>query len=163
MITLLALALVWAALLLNLISLKHPLPLTINIMVLALLMSVNLSSLSSWYAFMMFLVFVGGMLMMFLYVSSMSPNAVFSMSPKGLVTVFQTLLTALAFTALNKTNTHTNSLKMEETLTSVTTYYTTENMWPLMFMCLILLMTVILVVKMVKSVSSPLRPYKTSM
>nr|QMP96517.1 NADH dehydrogenase subunit 6 [Bithynia leachii] len=57
----------------------QPLSLGLNIM-LATLFLCALSSMliSSWYAYILFLIYVGGLLVMFAYVASLTPNILFS-------------------------------------------------------------------------------------
>nr|QHD26797.1 NADH dehydrogenase subunit 6 [Murex trapa] len=61
----------------------QPLSLGLMIMISTLLMCVVASiTLSSWYGFILFLIYVGGLLVMFAYVAALSPNVLFgSMKP----------------------------------------------------------------------------------
>nr|WPR14736.1 NADH dehydrogenase subunit 6 [Pseudomphala latericea] len=56
----------------------QPLSLGLAIMVLSLLLCVLTAMLlSSWYAYILFLIYVGGLLVMFAYVAALSPNMMF--------------------------------------------------------------------------------------
>nr|YP_009742291.1 NADH dehydrogenase subunit 6 [Mammilla kurodai]QID90386.1 NADH dehydrogenase subunit 6 [Mammilla kurodai] len=57
----------------------QPLSLGLSIMMSTLLMCMLTSMfLSSWYGYILFLIYVGGLLVMFAYVSALSPNVLFS-------------------------------------------------------------------------------------
>nr|AKL90674.1 NADH dehydrogenase subunit 6 [Columbella adansoni] len=61
----------------------QPLSLGLVIMLSTLLMCfISAMTLSSWYGYILFLIYVGGLLVMFAYVAALSPNVLFgSMSP----------------------------------------------------------------------------------
>nr|QHD18708.1 NADH dehydrogenase subunit 6 [Epitonium scalare] len=66
--------------------LAHPLILGLSIMMLALFNSVMISLFqSSWYGYILFLIFVGGLLVMFAYVAALCPNLLFEQSVLFLV------------------------------------------------------------------------------
>nr|YP_010610691.1 NADH dehydrogenase subunit 6 [Opisthoteuthis massyae]WAP91459.1 NADH dehydrogenase subunit 6 [Opisthoteuthis massyae]WAP91485.1 NADH dehydrogenase subunit 6 [Opisthoteuthis massyae] len=66
----------------------QPLSLGFMLMVISILSSVVVSLISySWYGYMLFLVYVGGMLVMFMYVISLIPNTLF-ISTKGFILFF---------------------------------------------------------------------------
>nr|YP_009050258.1 NADH dehydrogenase subunit 6 [Ifremeria nautilei]AHI45685.1 NADH dehydrogenase subunit 6 [Ifremeria nautilei] len=57
----------------------QPLSLGLTIMISTLLMClVSAMLLSAWYAYILFLIYVGGLLVMFAYVAALSPNVLFS-------------------------------------------------------------------------------------
>nr|YP_009925551.1 NADH dehydrogenase subunit 6 [Tanea lineata]QNH82274.1 NADH dehydrogenase subunit 6 [Tanea lineata] len=57
----------------------QPLSLGLSIMISTLLMCMLTAMLlSSWYGYILFLIYVGGLLVMFAYVSALSPNVLFS-------------------------------------------------------------------------------------
>nr|YP_009346114.1 NADH dehydrogenase subunit 6 [Potamilus alatus]AMZ00193.1 NADH dehydrogenase subunit 6 [Potamilus alatus] len=60
----------------------HPLILTIKVISLSTCLCMTLSTFSTWYAYMLFMVLVGGVLIMFTYISSLSPNAIFHLKPQ---------------------------------------------------------------------------------
>nr|AGN92166.1 NADH dehydrogenase subunit 6 [Lamprotula leaii] len=70
------------ALLCNSIFSTHPLVLTIKVLLLATTMCLTIAHTTTWYAYMLYMVMVGGMLVMFTYISSLSPNGVFGLKPQ---------------------------------------------------------------------------------
>nr|QTT61335.1 NADH dehydrogenase subunit 6 [Tritia neritea] len=64
----------------------QPLSLGLVVMISTLLMCfISAITLSSWYGYILFLIYVGGLLVMFAYVAALSPNVLFG---KGTPTVF---------------------------------------------------------------------------
>nr|YP_010610755.1 NADH dehydrogenase subunit 6 [Muusoctopus johnsonianus]WAP91575.1 NADH dehydrogenase subunit 6 [Muusoctopus johnsonianus] len=81
-----------------LIILIQPLSLGFVIMMVSIFMSVSISFfIYSWYGFMLFLVYVGGLLVMFMYIVSLIPNLIFV--SKGLLLYFLVLI--LGFFMMN--------------------------------------------------------------
>nr|BAB62762.1 NADH dehydrogenase complex 6 [Pronodularia japanensis] len=60
----------------------HPLVLTVKVLLLATTISLTLAHITTWYAYMLYMVMVGGMLVMFTYISSLSPNGIFQLKPQ---------------------------------------------------------------------------------
>nr|YP_010265209.1 NADH dehydrogenase subunit 6 [Allodia zaitzevi]UIP57080.1 NADH dehydrogenase subunit 6 [Allodia zaitzevi] len=71
-------------------QMKHPLSMGMILLVQTLLisLSIGLMSKSFWFSYILFLVFLGGMLVMFIYVTSLSSNEMFSISNKLFFFVF---------------------------------------------------------------------------
>nr|YP_009318319.1 NADH dehydrogenase subunit 6 [Astralium haematragum]AOZ71800.1 NADH dehydrogenase subunit 6 [Astralium haematragum] len=60
-------------------SMMQPLSLGLSIMVFSVLVCVLLGiTMASWYSYVLFLIYVGGLLVMFAYVSALAPNNFFS-------------------------------------------------------------------------------------
>nr|YP_009227639.1 NADH dehydrogenase subunit 6 [Gryllotalpa unispina]AGO20455.1 NADH dehydrogenase subunit 6 [Gryllotalpa unispina] len=64
------------------IQLNHPLSMTMNIIVHTLLMCLMTGHLSPtfWFSYILFMIFIGGMLVLFLYITSLASNELFSAS-----------------------------------------------------------------------------------
>nr|YP_010890365.1 NADH dehydrogenase subunit 6 [Stenothyra glabra]USN91683.1 NADH dehydrogenase subunit 6 [Stenothyra glabra] len=63
----------------------QPLSLGLSIMIATLFLCMSSAMmLSSWYAYILFLIYVGGLLVMFAYVAALSPNMLFSSMSAGL-------------------------------------------------------------------------------
>nr|AMO27000.1 NADH dehydrogenase subunit 6 [Amynthas sp. 3 LZ-2016] len=132
-----------------------PIMLGINILVMALLLAATLAtSLSSWYAFLVFLIYVGGMLVMFAYFLALSPNQ--QMPATG--NILYILLT-LATLAIVATVTEMKISIHQETYQDNLFLYTTTSAPILVMLALILLLTMVIVVKLANRSSGPLRPF----
>nr|YP_010414568.1 NADH dehydrogenase subunit 6 [Distoleon nigricans]URT60734.1 NADH dehydrogenase subunit 6 [Distoleon nigricans] len=71
---------------LNFIQIKHPLAmgLTLLIQTIIISMTCGLFTHSYWFAYILFLIMLGGMLVLFIYVTSLASNELFSFSMKSL-------------------------------------------------------------------------------
>nr|AXO78621.1 NADH dehydrogenase subunit 6 [Unio pictorum]AXO78635.1 NADH dehydrogenase subunit 6 [Unio pictorum] len=65
--------------LLDTMTSSHPLILSIKVLMLALSLCLTMSFFTTWYAYMIFMVMLGGVLVMFIYISSIAPNSIFKM------------------------------------------------------------------------------------
>nr|WHM51911.1 NADH dehydrogenase subunit 6 [Porotermes adamsoni] len=67
-------------------QMKHPLAMGLMLLLQTILMSTisGLLHQSFWYSYILFLIFLGGMLVLFIYVTSLASNEMFSMSTKML-------------------------------------------------------------------------------
>nr|YP_011014779.1 NADH dehydrogenase subunit 6 [Fulgoraria chinoi]WQB41284.1 NADH dehydrogenase subunit 6 [Fulgoraria chinoi] len=145
----------------------QPLSLGLVIMLSTFLMCVVTSLiLSSWYGYILFLIYVGGLLVMFAYVAALSPNVLFGKANAGLVfftlimpvSLFMYLypLVDLSFMCNNESFMKLKFMKM----------YGVEMVAPQMVSILIglaaiLLITLIVVVKICYYHHASLRPFKT--
>nr|QNE85424.1 NADH dehydrogenase subunit 6 [Tarnania fenestralis] len=68
-------------------QMKHPLSMGLILLVQTMLISllIGLMSKTFWFSYILFLVFLGGMLVMFIYVTSLSSNEMFSISNKLII------------------------------------------------------------------------------
>nr|YP_009679854.1 NADH dehydrogenase subunit 6 [Timarete posteria]QDH12179.1 NADH dehydrogenase subunit 6 [Timarete posteria] len=144
--------------LLMLLTATSPLTLGCSILILTLLFCCLSSALTlSWFTLILFLIYVGGLLIMFAYFVALSPNQhhQFLISPLLLFTVFL-VTTTLSF--------FYTPLFMSAPLSYSTTQlmpmlYTHENFLSLMFAAITLFITLLAVVKTVSLPSGPLRPF----
>uniref|UniRef100_A0AAU7YQH1 NADH dehydrogenase subunit 6 n=1 Tax=Amynthas bubonis TaxID=3229772 RepID=A0AAU7YQH1_9ANNE len=132
-----------------------PIMLGINILAMALLLSATLAtSMSSWYAFLVFLIYVGGMLVMFAYFLALSPN-------QQMPTKMNTIYMVMTMTTLMVVSTLTD-MKMfipQETSQDNSYLYSTGTAPILVLLALILLLTMVIVVKLTNRSGGPLRPF----
>nr|BDQ44400.1 NADH dehydrogenase subunit 6 [Amynthas habereri] len=132
-----------------------PIMLGINILTMALLLSATLAtSMSSWYAFLVFLIYIGGMLVMFAYFLALSPNQQMP-TTSNMVYMVVTLatLTIVAITTQTK-------IYMPQEMYQDNMYLYSINTSPiLILLALILLLTMVIVVKLTSRSKGPLRPF----
>nr|YP_010046722.1 NADH dehydrogenase subunit 6 [Aedes alternans]QPJ78666.1 NADH dehydrogenase subunit 6 [Aedes alternans] len=71
-------------------TMKHPLAMGLMLLIQTFLTSLlmGMNTKTFWFSYMLFLIFMGGMLVLFIYVTSLSSNEMFSMSFKLLFMVF---------------------------------------------------------------------------
>nr|YP_010388314.1 NADH dehydrogenase subunit 6 [Blaesoxipha lapidosa]UPO69345.1 NADH dehydrogenase subunit 6 [Blaesoxipha lapidosa] len=153
-------------------SMKHPLAmgLTLLIQTTLICLTTGLITKTFWFSYILFLVFLGGMLVLFIYVTSLASNEMFSFSMKLLITTlmfFMLSITILIFMDKNillqynsietQSMFNMNSYIMENSLSLNKLYNYPTNLLTIMLMNY-LLITLIIVVKITKLFKGPLRP-----
>nr|BDQ43620.1 NADH dehydrogenase subunit 6 [Pithemera bicincta]BDQ43945.1 NADH dehydrogenase subunit 6 [Pithemera bicincta] len=132
-----------------------PIMLGINILTMALLLSAALAtSMSSWYAFLVFLIYVGGMLVMFAYFLALTPNQQMP-TTSNFMYLTTTIITLTTVMLLTKTKISIPS----DTFQDNTYLYSMSTAPMLILLALILLLTMVIVVKLTSRSSGPLRPF----
>nr|UPX88353.1 NADH dehydrogenase subunit 6 [Renocera pallida] len=150
---------------------KHPLSMGLILLFQTVLICLISSQLvkSFWFSYILFLVFLGGMLVLFLYVISLASNEMFSFSVKSLVcvTVSSFIFMFLSYFFMEIGQSPENSTDTEAMLNSVT--YPYETSFSLMklynypasmitlLVILYLLVTLIAIVKITDLFYGPLR------
>lgn len=137
---------------------NNPLSITLIIIFIALITACSFSAtLSSWYAFLVFLIYVGGILVIFAYFTATSPNQQ-QISAKKII---KTILLILSITGLflifrNRYIPLTPSKSHQ-----LISLYTAHNIYTLIIITLILLITMVIVVKLCSRTKGPLRTFIT--
>jgi len=132
-----------------------PIILGINILIIALLLSTTFASfISSWFAFLIFLIYVGGILVIFAYFLALTPNQQITSSNN---TAYR-LISLLTFITL----TYITNIKisiLSEFYQGNSILYLKNRAPFLILLALILLLTIIIVVKITTRSKGPLRPF----
>nr|QOL00852.1 NADH dehydrogenase subunit 6 [Phyllomimus sinicus] len=156
---------------------KHPLSLTIIIICQTLIMSMCLSLLTKtfWMSYILFLVFLGGMLVLFLYITSLAPNEKFS-APKLpliimiIISLYMCMLISLSFmdpmysnmlnsnTDMNQFSNSTTVLSSTNQISMLMKLYNTPSSILTIMLIMYLLLTLIIIVKITNMPMGPLRP-----
>nr|YP_009560244.1 NADH dehydrogenase subunit 6 [Oxysarcodexia terminalis]QAA79142.1 NADH dehydrogenase subunit 6 [Oxysarcodexia terminalis] len=154
------------------LNMKHPLAmgLTLLIQTTLICLTSGLMTKTFWFSYILFLVFLGGMLVLFIYVTSLASNEMFSFSIKLMITamiMFTLSIMILFFIDKNIIMQYTNmeiksifdmnSYMMENSLSLNKLYNYPTNLLTIMLMNY-LLITLIAVVKITKLFKGPLRP-----
>nr|YP_008815697.1 NADH dehydrogenase subunit 6 [Engaeus lengana]AGZ13066.1 NADH dehydrogenase subunit 6 [Engaeus lengana] len=121
-----------------------------------------------WFSYILFLIFLGGMLILFIYVSSLASNEPFKMQPLWMKATMMTTLLAFwsvwsdslstlsdSFLTSSEMNFH---MKMNSSLTSTKVLYSSSSFYLTSFMIIYLLLTLLVTVKIISITSGPLRP-----
>ena len=142
---------------LSIILTPSPLLLGVWILITALLISIFLATITySWVGFLIFLIYVGGMLVIFAYFTAIQPNQ-FIQTNNIFISLITTFL--LFFVILIPLN---PSLLANINLLpnfSILSLYSTPNIPILIFLGIILFLALVAVVKVSKSLLGPLRPF----
>nr|URX53444.1 NADH dehydrogenase subunit 6 [Calcaritermes emarginicollis] len=148
-------------------QMKHPL--AMGLMLLSQTMITCLISglmhQSFWFQYILFMVFVGGMLVLFIYVTSLASNEMFSLSTKMVVAMIMAMPTMATINGWTSANSSENIELYSHTLTDeinmlTSKFYNQPNGSMTILMALYLLMTLIVVVKITNISKGPLRQAK---
>nr|QCX31984.1 NADH dehydrogenase subunit 6 [Amphimallon solstitiale] len=148
------------------IFMKHPLSLGLILLIetVAISLITGFFNLNFWYSYILFLIMIGGMLVLFIYMTSVASNEKFSFSIK--ITMLLLILTIISvFTLINVEQyfPNINNMNMESLNSSLDFSYSLNKfinkpMDLVMFLLIIyLLITLIAVVKITDIKKGPLR------
>nr|YP_010318555.1 NADH dehydrogenase subunit 6 [Pseudopotamilla reniformis]ULD67134.1 NADH dehydrogenase subunit 6 [Pseudopotamilla reniformis] len=139
-------------------SASNPIAMGGLIIIQAALASIMLMSLaSSWFSMMLFIIYVGGLLVMFSYFIALGPNQHLYLLPDLICLFIMYLPLFIGFTKW--------PMKMPIINTFLATpqpplaIYTPENFWVLILLVITLFFALILVVKISNRSAGPLRPF----
>nr|WCB99006.1 NADH dehydrogenase subunit 6 [Bactrocera frauenfeldi] len=154
------------------IQMNHPLAMGLMLLIqtLQICLITGLMAKSFWFSYVLFLIFLGGMLVLFIYVTSLASNEMFSLSMKlttiCIMTMMTLTLTAM-FTDKLSTSSFIENLEMQPLYNfNMTVYENSLSLYklynyPTNFITIMLmnylLITLIAVVKITKLFYGPLR------
>nr|QWB85958.1 NADH dehydrogenase subunit 6 [Philus antennatus] len=146
--------------------LNHPLSFGLILLMQTLLISLisGLMNQNYWYSYILFLIMVGGMLILFIYMTSIASNEMFKFSFKilALIMVMFLMLSMLMWiesTVLDLSVHNSNMTNQEffNNSTSMSKYFNLPNTLTLYMIIIYLLITLIMVVKITNLSHGPLR------
>nr|YP_010586040.1 NADH dehydrogenase subunit 6 [Apatidelia acuminata]UZZ43776.1 NADH dehydrogenase subunit 6 [Apatidelia acuminata] len=150
-----------------LINITHPLIITIFIIIqtVNLTMITGMISYSFWMSYIMFLVFIGGLLILFIYISSLIPNKNFSLNYKiltmTLIIMFLIILTMKIFPTFmnNEMIQFMNMMSPinEENSIFITNFYNVNEKFMTFILMNYLLLSLIITTKITSLNSGPMR------
>nr|YP_009484182.1 NADH dehydrogenase subunit 6 [Charybdis bimaculata]AVQ04905.1 NADH dehydrogenase subunit 6 [Charybdis bimaculata]AXB37182.1 NADH dehydrogenase subunit 6 [Charybdis bimaculata] len=145
----------------------HPLSMGLTLLIQTVLISLTtgLSTYSYWFSYILFMIFLGGMLVLFIYVTSLASNEPFYFSYSSLtfslgILVILVPLTLIWDSLINglMTQLPLSSLNMESSNVFIISWIYSINMMNFtLFIILYLLLTLIVVVKITNLFKGPLR------
>ena len=131
----------------------NPLSIGIIILSIALLLAILYSSIiSSWIGFLIFLIYIGGILVIFAYFVALTPNQqinIFIIIPLSLALISIPIIIYV----------YSITPPSSPFSKNINTFYTLNNTSILLILAIILLFTIIVVVKIVTNNKGPLRPF----
>nr|QIT06553.1 NADH dehydrogenase subunit 6 [Ptenothrix huangshanensis] len=137
------------------ISLNHPMLMVASIILQTMLLCILLWMLNStsWFSFILFLVFLGGLLVLFVYICSLASNEYFKTSINFKITLMM-VLSIFFFSSMNMMTQEMNSNVYIFKMMTMSSYQ------PVLISMFYLLLTLIVVVKITNNKSTPLRMTK---
>nr|YP_009764374.1 NADH dehydrogenase subunit 6 [Synalpheus microneptunus]QIS92012.1 NADH dehydrogenase subunit 6 [Synalpheus microneptunus] len=149
--------------------LKHPLTLGLSLILQTLLICLvsSLSTSFSWFSYILFMIFLGATLVLFIYIASLAPNEIISLSNKMITLVITPLMIIPLLMASDKellapkTSMELSSIVDTQAqgspLTELSMIYNPPISNITMFIIIYLLMTLLIVVKLTSTFYGPLR------
>nr|WAX39360.1 NADH dehydrogenase subunit 6 [Neostylopyga rhombifolia] len=147
-------------------QMNHPMAMGLMLLIQTIIMCMmsGLLSQSFWFSYILFLIFLGGMLVLFIYVTSLASNEMFSMSMKLLM---MTAMIMLMLMLIMKTSLMTNNMEMmiheniynteNEMINSLMKLYNQPTNLITIMLASYLFLTLIAVVKITNISKGPLR------
>lgn len=137
-------------------------PITIGVWILlfATLSATILALLSaSWFGFILFIIYVGGLLVMFSYFSAVSPNQQIKIS-SAIIVARLTLGTTMLISFKPASSLPHSAITHFVAQPNFTLLFSQFNLPILLFLASLLLLAIIVVVKLTQRSEGPLRPFK---
>nr|QAY81677.1 NADH dehydrogenase subunit 6 [Geothelphusa sp. DJL-2014] len=145
----------------------HPLAMGLNLLIQTIIISFSagLTTYSFWFSYTLFLIFLGGMLVLFIYIASLASNEIFHFPLVSIMFILSSLLISILFSFLldsiltphlsNLSNSSINIFSSTEHFTSWIFNY--PSMWFTLFIISYLLLTLLVVIKIINLFKGPLR------
>jgi len=141
----------------RIIIVSSPIQITLIIIFIALLTAAIFArTISSWYAFLLFLIYVGGILVMFAYFTATSPNQQIYNSKKILLLIIIRYI--ISFIRIGYINYFQS---IESRRYQIISLFSSNNSYLLIGITILLLLTIIIVVKLASRSKGPLRSFMT--
>nr|YP_010227849.1 NADH dehydrogenase subunit 6 [Cryptocercus pudacuoensis]UDD86635.1 NADH dehydrogenase subunit 6 [Cryptocercus pudacuoensis] len=149
-------------------QMNHPLAMGLMLLmqtILVCLMS-GMMAQSFWFAYIMFLIFIGGMLVLFIYVTSLASNEMLTVSTKMMIMSTMSMMLMLMITSnwmkINNSEMTTNELmnSNNENQTQLNKLYNKPNGKLTIMLASYLFLALITVVKITNITKGPLRQMK---
>nr|WMY24063.1 NADH dehydrogenase subunit 6 [Quasitermes incisus] len=143
-------------------QMKHPMAMGLMLLMqttMVCLISGTMYS-SFWFSYILFMIMIGGMLVLFMYMTSLASNEMFSPSNKMMMTMAATMPITLYFmpTMINNKEMNMHETIMENEITMTTTVMYNQMMGIMtMLLVIYMLLTLIVVVNIINVSSGPLR------
>nr|AVN68145.1 NADH dehydrogenase subunit 6 [Cryptocercus punctulatus] len=145
-------------------QINHPLAMGFLLLLQTILMCMmsGLLSKSFWFAYILFMIFIGGMLVLFIYVTSLASNEMFMLSMKIMIMstiMFTLMMTMMNWMKINNQEIMTNDIMNSnlETQIQLNKLYNKPNGMLTILLALYMFLTLIAVVKIINITKGPLR------
>nr|ALO70283.1 NADH deshydrogenase subunit 6 [Aloconota currax] len=149
------------------IFLNHPMTLGLILMIQTLMISLITGMLNNnfWFSYILFLIMIGGMLVLFIYMTSIASNEMFSYSNKIMMMMSMMMILLLIiylsfdwyFMDIYNNFNEQYMMKMSNQSTNLTKFFNYPSMLMMFFMIIYLFITLIAIVKITKIEYGPLR------
>nr|YP_009350621.1 NADH dehydrogenase subunit 6 [Labritermes buttelreepeni]AQP27471.1 NADH dehydrogenase subunit 6 [Labritermes buttelreepeni] len=146
-------------------QMKHPLAMGMMLLVQTVLVCLISGTMFSsfWFSYILFMIMIGGMLVLFMYMTSLASNEMFSPSDKMMMIMMVTFipLSYVMPTVINNKEMYTYNTMTENEITTTTTVMYNQMMGTMTtLLVLYMLLTLIVVVNIINVSKGPLRHTK---
>lgn len=154
---------IFTSLSLSIIMASSPLSMGLWILLIALSASWLTSIIfNSWFAIIIFLIYIGGILVIFAYFTALTPN-----QPLGIITIWFSFLIAFIITIILMCLSYSSlpiifSISFNSILPSITSIFLPKNTFLILLLATTLFFILVAVVKISLLSKGPLRPFKSS-
>nr|URX52939.1 NADH dehydrogenase subunit 6 [Cryptotermes cynocephalus] len=143
-------------------QMNHPLAMGMMLLLQTAMMCLisGLMHQSFWFQYILFMVFIGGMLVLFIYVASLASNEMFSMSTKMMATLTGMMIASTMIKnqpILNSSDSTVYNTTSDEIILMTSKLYNQPSGTLTILAALYLLMTLVVVVKITNVSKGPLR------
>nr|YP_009350556.1 NADH dehydrogenase subunit 6 [Neocapritermes angusticeps]AQP27332.1 NADH dehydrogenase subunit 6 [Neocapritermes angusticeps] len=142
-------------------QMKHPMAMGLMLLIQTTMVCIISGTMYSsfWFSYILFMIMIGGMLVLFMYMTSLASNEMFSPSNKMLMLL--TLLPIMMYimpTVINNKEMNEHNTMMENEITTTTTVMYNQMMGTMTtLLVLYMLLTLIVVVNIINVSKGPLR------
>nr|BAJ24579.1 NADH dehydrogenase subunit 6 [Sipyloidea sipylus] len=139
-------------------TMKHPLSMGLMIIIQTIIISMTTGLMykSFWFSYILFLMYVGGMMVLFMYMTSLMPNMIFTMSKKNIIMIIM-LLTIMSMFIYKEQMIMNNDMIMSNKSLLMMKMYNKPINISIMLLASYLLFTMITVFKITEINKGPLR------
>nr|YP_010621003.1 NADH dehydrogenase subunit 6 [Periplaneta constricta]WAX39386.1 NADH dehydrogenase subunit 6 [Periplaneta constricta] len=147
-------------------QMNHPLAMGLMLLIQTIIMCMmtGILSQSFWFSYILFLIFLGGMLVLFIYVTSLASNEMFYMSMKMMLIMILIMLMLMLLINFNQTTNNMENMMHEymynmenEMMNSLMKLYNQPTNLITIMLASYLFLTLIAVVKITNILKGPLR------
>nr|YP_009350374.1 NADH dehydrogenase subunit 6 [Prohamitermes mirabilis]AQP26898.1 NADH dehydrogenase subunit 6 [Prohamitermes mirabilis] len=143
-------------------QMKHPLAMGLMLLIQTTMVCMISGTMYSsfWFSYILFMIMIGGMLVLFMYMTSLASNEMFSPSNKMVLTAMMMtpMLMYMMPTITNNKEMKVHNTMMENEITTTTTVMYNQMMGTMTtLLVLYMLMTLIVVVNIINVTKGPLR------
>nr|AYR05210.1 NADH dehydrogenase subunit 6 [Anthribidae sp. 2 ACP-2013] len=142
------------------LMMKHPLSLGVLILIQTLLISLISGELNStfWFSYILFLILIGGLMIMFIYMTSIASNEKFKISLMIIMTFLISNFFILCMNFdLQEIQNYTQMIKINSINFALNKYINSNLLFTFLLIIIYLLITMIAVINLTKSLMGPLR------
>nr|ADO60563.1 NADH dehydrogenase subunit 6 [Ptinus rufipes] len=146
----------------SMMIMKHPLSITMMLIAQTTLtaMATGMLNYDFWFSYILFMIMIGGMLVVFIYMTSIASNEKFNFYKIWTLTPMIIMLPSMASYIMNKNNDMKMMYMEKSNLISLEKFYSWPSNSMIIMMIIYLLITLIATVKITSTSSGPLRQKK---